>query len=35
MKWVDRRQENKFEVCFRASKAEKKIIGAVVTRTRV
>ena len=35
MKRVDRRQADKVEVCFRASKADKKIIGAVVTRTRV
>ena len=29
-KWVDRRQADKVEAYFRASKADKKIIGAVV-----
>ena len=33
MKWLDRRQADKVEICFRASKADKKRIGAVVTRT--
>ena len=33
MKWVDRWQADKVEVCFEASKADKKIIGEVVTRT--
>ena len=35
MKWKDRRQADKVEVCFVASKADKKIVGAVMTRTRV
>ena len=35
MKWLDGRQADKVEVCFVASKADKNIIGAVVTRTRV
>ena len=35
MKWVDRRQADKVEVCFRAPKADKKKIRAVVTRKRV
>ena len=35
MKSVDRRQADKVEVCFVASKADKKRIVAVVTRTRV
>ena len=35
LKWVDRRETDKVEICFRASKAEQKRIGAVVTRTRV
>ena len=34
-KWVNRRQADKIEVCFRTSKAYEKKIGAVVTRTRV
>ena len=33
MKWVDKRQSDKIEVCFRASKAVKKRIVGVVTRT--
>ena len=35
MKWMDRRQADKVEVCFVASMADKKIVGAVMTRTRV
>ena len=35
LKWVDRREADKVEICFRASKADQKRIGAVVTRTRV
>ena len=35
LKWVDRREADKVEICFRASKANQKRIGAVVTRTRV
>ena len=35
MKCVDRRQADKVEVCFVASKADKKGIGVEVTRTRV
>ena len=33
MKWVDRRQADNIEICFRASKADKKIIVEVGTRT--
>ena len=33
MKWVDGRQADKIEVCFRASKADKKRIVEVGTRT--
>ena len=33
MKWVDRRQTDNIEVCFRASKADKKRIVEVETRT--
>ena len=35
MKWVDKRQADKVEVCFGASMVDKKRTGAVVTRTRV
>ena len=35
IKWVDRRQVDKVEVCCGASKAVKKIIGVVMTRTPV
>ena len=35
LKWVDRREVDKVEICFRASNADQKRIGAVVTRTRV
>ena len=35
MEWVDRLQADKVDICFRASKADKKRIGAVMTRTRV
>ena len=35
MKWVYRRQADKVEVGFVASKADKKRIGAVMTRARV
>ena len=35
VKWVDRREADKVEICFRASKADQKRIGAVVARTRV
>ena len=34
LKWVDRREADKVEICFRVSKADQKRIGAVVTRTR-
>ena len=33
LKWVDRREADKVEICFRASEADQKRIGAVVTRT--
>ena len=35
IKWVDRPHADKVEVCFGASKVDRKRIGAVVTRTRV
>ena len=35
LKWVDRREADKVEIWFRASKADHKSLGAVVTRTRV
>ena len=35
LKWVDRREADKVEICFRASTADQKRIGALVTRTRV
>ena len=35
LKWVDRREADKVEIWFRASKADQKSLEAVVTRTRV
>ena len=35
LKWVERREADKVEVCFRASKADQKRIEAVSTRTQV
>ena len=35
LKWVDRRDADKVEIWFRASKADQKSLGAVVTMTRV
>ena len=34
VKWSERREADRVEVCFRASKADNKRLGAVVTRTR-